>query len=139
MHAPLNAPSTVPKRSLARKAEPTTDPDTRTVVPIFRQVPTIRRPLPVEVHTMSTGCEWSHSCNDSSHHWSSTAQRTGQIARHTDGHPTTLRLIGHLQAEHLEPLQAHMEGNGPRTVLDLDEVTLVMDSRALLESGESND
>ena len=50
---------------------------------------------------------------------------TGKIERHTDGHHTTLRLIGHLQAAHLEALQAHMEGNGPRTVLDLDQVTLV--------------
>jgi len=50
---------------------------------------------------------------------------TCKIERHTDGQHTTLRLIGHLQAAHLEALQAHMEGNGPRTVLDLDEVTLV--------------
>jgi len=50
---------------------------------------------------------------------------TGKIERHTDGHHTTLRLIGHLHAEHLEVLKAQMEGNGPRTVLDLDQVTLV--------------
>ena len=50
---------------------------------------------------------------------------TGKIERHTDGHHTTLRLIGHLHAAHLEALQAQLEGNGPRTVLDLDEVTLV--------------
>ena len=50
---------------------------------------------------------------------------TCKIERHTDGHNTTLRLIGHLQAAHLEALQAQLEGNGPRTVLDLDEVTLV--------------
>ena len=49
---------------------------------------------------------------------------TGKIERHTDGHHTTLRLIGYLHAAHLEALQAHMESNGPRTVLDLDEVTL---------------
>src|SRR5438445_7404161 len=54
-----------------------------------------------------------------------TAQMTCKIERHTDGHHTTLRLIGHLQAKHLEALQAQMEGNGPETVLDLDEVTLV--------------
>jgi hypothetical protein len=53
------------------------------------------------------------------------AQMTGKIERQVDKHHTTLRLIGHLQAEHLETLKAHMEGNGPRTVLDLDEVTLV--------------
>ena len=50
---------------------------------------------------------------------------TGKIERHTDGHHTTLRLIGHLHAAHLEALQAQLEGNGPRTVLDLDQVTLV--------------
>lgn len=50
---------------------------------------------------------------------------TCKIERQVDEHHTTLRLIGHLQAEHLEALKAQMEGNGPRTVLDLDEVTLV--------------
>jgi len=50
---------------------------------------------------------------------------TCKIERHTEGHHTTLRLIGYLHAAHLEALQGHMEGNGPRTVLDLDEVTLV--------------
>jgi anti-anti-sigma regulatory factor len=50
---------------------------------------------------------------------------TCKIERQVDKHHTTLRLIGHLQAEHLEALKAHIEGNGPRTVLDLDEVTLV--------------
>jgi len=50
---------------------------------------------------------------------------TYKIERHTDGHHTTLRLIGHLHAAHLEALQAQLEGNGPRTVLDLDQVTLV--------------
>ena len=50
---------------------------------------------------------------------------TCKIERHADGHQTTLRLIGHIQAEHLEALQAQLEGNGPRIVLDLDEVTLV--------------
>jgi anti-anti-sigma regulatory factor len=50
---------------------------------------------------------------------------TCKIERQVDEHHTTLRLIGHLQAEHLEALQAHIKGNGPRTVLDLDQVTLV--------------
>lgn len=54
-----------------------------------------------------------------------TAPMTCKIERHADGHQTTLRLIGHIQAEHLEALQAQLEGNGPRIVLDLDEVTLV--------------
>jgi len=50
---------------------------------------------------------------------------TCKIERHTDGHHTTLRLIGHLQAAHLEALKAQLESNGLRTVLDLDQVTLV--------------
>ena len=54
-----------------------------------------------------------------------TAPITCKIARHTNGHRTTLRLIGHLRAACLEALQTQIEGNGPRTVLDLDEVTLV--------------
>ena len=49
---------------------------------------------------------------------------TCKIERHADGHHTTLRLIGYVQAEHLETLRAQLESNGPRTVLDLDEVTL---------------
>jgi len=36
-----------------------------------------------------------------------------------------LRLIGRIQAQHLEELKAQMESHGPSTVLDLDDVTLV--------------
>jgi hypothetical protein len=54
-----------------------------------------------------------------------TAQMTDKIERQADGHHTTLRLIGHLQAEHLGALQAQLESHGPRTMLDLNEVTLV--------------
>ena len=50
---------------------------------------------------------------------------TLRIEKDSDGHQTTIRLIGHLQAEHLEELTAQMQGSGPRIVLDLDEVTLV--------------
>jgi anti-anti-sigma regulatory factor len=53
------------------------------------------------------------------------AQMTFKIERQVDEHHTTLRLIGHLHAAHLEALQAQLESNGPRTVLDLDQVTLV--------------
>src|SRR2546428_14028301 len=54
-----------------------------------------------------------------------TAQMTCKIERHADGQQTTFRLIGYLQAEHLEALKAQLESHGPRTVLDLDEVMLV--------------
>jgi len=53
------------------------------------------------------------------------AQMTGKIERHADGQHTTLQLIGHLHAVHLEALHAQLETNGSRTVLDLDQVTLV--------------
>ena len=53
------------------------------------------------------------------------SQMTGKIERQVDEHHTTLRLIGHLHAAHLEALQAQLESSGPRTVLDLDQVTLV--------------
>ena len=49
---------------------------------------------------------------------------TCKIELRADQHHPTLRLIGYLQAAHLEALQAQLESNGPRTVLDLDEVTL---------------
>ena len=50
---------------------------------------------------------------------------TVKIEKDFDGHQTTIRLIGHLQAEHLAELKAQMQGSGPGIVLDLDEVTLV--------------
>jgi hypothetical protein len=50
---------------------------------------------------------------------------TLRIEQTSDSQTTTLRLIGHFQSEHLEAVTEQMQGGGPRTVLDLDEVTLV--------------
>ena len=50
---------------------------------------------------------------------------TLRIEKASDGHSTTIRLIGHMQSEHLEELKAQMQGSGPGVVLDLDEMTLV--------------
>jgi hypothetical protein len=50
---------------------------------------------------------------------------TLRIEQTSDGQITTLRLIGHFQSEHLAAVTEQMQGSGPRTVLDLDEVTLV--------------
>ena len=50
---------------------------------------------------------------------------TLRIEKDSDGRTTTIRLIGQIQAEHLEALKEQMKGSGHRTVLDLDEVTLV--------------
>jgi hypothetical protein len=50
---------------------------------------------------------------------------TLKIEKHLDGHKTTIRLIGRMQAEHLPALQALIKESGPRIVLDLEELTLV--------------
>jgi hypothetical protein len=38
---------------------------------------------------------------------------------------TTVRLSGHFQADHIGELHSQLQDNGPRFVLDLNEVTLV--------------
>jgi len=48
-----------------------------------------------------------------------------KIEKDSDGQQTTIRLIGHMQSEHLEELKAQMQDSRPRIVLDLEEVTLV--------------
>jgi len=50
---------------------------------------------------------------------------TLRIEKDSDGQHTTIRLIGHMQSEHLEELKAQMQGSGSGVVLDLEEVTLV--------------
>ncbi len=50
---------------------------------------------------------------------------TLRIEKDSDGQQTTIRLIGHMQSEHLKELKAQMQGSGPGVVLDLEEVTLV--------------
>ena len=50
---------------------------------------------------------------------------TLRIEKKSDGQTTTLRLSGQFQAEHLEAVKEQLQGSGPRTGLDLDEVTLV--------------
>jgi hypothetical protein len=52
-------------------------------------------------------------------------EMTLKIEKHSDGHSTTIRLIGRLQAEHLPDLQALITESGPGIVLDLQEVTMV--------------
>jgi anti-anti-sigma regulatory factor len=50
---------------------------------------------------------------------------TLRIERASDGHSTTIRLIGRMQEEHLDELKTQIEGGGSGIVLDLDEVSLV--------------
>jgi hypothetical protein len=50
---------------------------------------------------------------------------TLRIEKDSDGQQTTIRLIGHMQSEHLGELKAQMQDSGSGIVLDLEEVTLV--------------
>jgi anti-anti-sigma regulatory factor len=50
---------------------------------------------------------------------------TLKIEKHSDGHITTIRLIGRMQGEHLSDLQALITESGPGIVLDLQELALV--------------
>src|SRR5712691_6791119 len=104
----------------------------RSRVSSTRQLPTFRHPLPVygkRRQPLTNGPILAlllpSTVNTIGADIKETAQMTFKIERYADGQQTTLRLIGHLQAEYLEELQAQLEGNGPRMVLDLDEVTLV--------------
>jgi hypothetical protein len=50
---------------------------------------------------------------------------TLKIEKTVDRRGTTVRLIGRIRAEHLVEVTRQLEGSGPGTVLQLDEVTLV--------------
>jgi hypothetical protein len=50
---------------------------------------------------------------------------TLRIESDSDGARTTIRLIGRMQAEHLDELKAQMKDSGPRVTLDLSELSLV--------------
>ena len=48
-----------------------------------------------------------------------------RIETHSDGHCTTIRLIGQFRAEHLPDLSTEIRTGGSRIVVDLEEITLV--------------
>jgi anti-anti-sigma regulatory factor len=50
---------------------------------------------------------------------------TLRIETVSDGHSTTIRLIGRMQAEHLDELKAQIKEGGSTIALDLEEVILV--------------
>jgi hypothetical protein len=50
---------------------------------------------------------------------------TFNIEKYSDGPSTTIRLIGRIQAEHLEELEKQIRESGPAIILDLEELTLV--------------
>ena len=50
---------------------------------------------------------------------------TLRIESVSDEHGTTIRLIGRMQAQHVEELRAQIGASGARVVLDLEELGLV--------------
>jgi anti-anti-sigma regulatory factor len=50
---------------------------------------------------------------------------TLKIEKYSDGNSKTIRLIGRMQAEHLDELEKQIRGSGSAITLDLEEVTLV--------------
>ena len=50
---------------------------------------------------------------------------TLRIEKASDGHSTTIRLIGRMRAQHLEELETQIRESEPAITLDLGEVTLV--------------
>jgi anti-anti-sigma regulatory factor len=50
---------------------------------------------------------------------------TLKIEKYSDGHSTTIRLIGRMQAEHLPELEKQISASESKIVLDLEELNLV--------------
>jgi anti-anti-sigma regulatory factor len=50
---------------------------------------------------------------------------TLRIEKYSDGHGTTIRLIGRMRAEHLPELEKQIRESQSKIVLDLEEVNLV--------------
>ena len=48
-----------------------------------------------------------------------------RIERDSEGETTIIRLIGRIQAEHLDELKTQVSGNGPNPIVNLEDVTLV--------------
>ena len=50
---------------------------------------------------------------------------TLRIEKDSDGQRTTIRLIGHMQREHIVELKAQIKAGGANVTLDLNEVSIV--------------
>ena len=50
---------------------------------------------------------------------------TLRIEKASDGHRTTIRLVGRMRAEHLDELETQIREAGPAIRFDLEEVTIV--------------
>jgi hypothetical protein len=69
--------------------------------------------------------EWRWDCHLCTRESSDRSNMTLKIEKYSDGHRTTIRLIGRMRAEHLEELEKQTRESGPSITLDLEEVTLV--------------
>ena len=73
----------------------------------------------------STDHEWRWDCDLCTRESADKSNMTLKIEKYADGNSTTIRLIGRMQAEHLEELEKQIRESGPAITLDLEEVTLV--------------
>jgi hypothetical protein len=73
----------------------------------------------------STDYEWRWDCHLCTRESSDRSNMTLKIEKYSDGHSTTIRLIGRMRAEHLEELEKQISESGSAITFDLDEVTLV--------------
>ena len=69
--------------------------------------------------------EWRGDCHLRMRESSARSNMTLKIDKYSDGNGTTIRLIGRMQAEHLQELEKQIRESGPAITLDLEEVTLV--------------
>jgi hypothetical protein len=69
--------------------------------------------------------DWPWDCHPWRCESSDGSNMTLKIEKYSDGYCTTIRLIGRMQAEHLEELEKQVRETGPAIIFDLEEVTLV--------------
>ena len=69
--------------------------------------------------------QWAICTTSIRSRWPDRSTVTLKIETISDGHCTTIRLIGRMQAEHLDELKAQIGDSKSEVVLDLDEVNLV--------------
>ena len=63
---------------------------------------------------------------------------TFKLEKHCDGHHTTIRLSGHMKAEHLAEIRTLIEESGATVAMNLEEVNLVdIDGVRFLNACES--
>jgi hypothetical protein len=73
----------------------------------------------------SIGYKWCRDCPLWVGELAGRSPMTLKIEKYSDEYGVTIRLIGRMQAEHLEELEKQLRESGLAIILDLEEVTLV--------------